>query len=109
MFPMARPQFKPVLPDMVAKFSRHVLDNEIACNFVGVNTISTSDNALTGWSFLFPLENYKDPKYAMHLKTLPSARLFGRVLNLKMLDSISQLCVTSKSSRAGYSVILESR
>lgn len=107
---MARPQFQPVLPDMVASFPRHLPDNEIACNLgdVGVNTISTTENAVTGWSFVFPLENYKDPKFARHLKTLPSARLFGRVLHLKMLDAISQLCCTSRSDRAGYSVTLES-
>jgi len=34
---------------------------DVACQFgdVGITCLTTQQNRLTGWSFLFPLENYR--------------------------------------------------
>ena len=64
---------------------------------------------MTGWSFVFPQENYRVPKYSMHLKSFPAARLFGRVVHEHMLEGVTKLSSISNSERAGYTLTLESR
>lgn len=108
---MAHPQFQPILPSMIAKFPLPMSNNEIAkrVSDVGVNTVTTCGNVITGWSFVFPQENYSVPKYAMHLKSFPASRLFGRVIREQMLEGVNKLSSISNSERAGYTLTLESR
>lgn len=114
LFNMANPQFQPVEPEMIANFP-HLQESavdETARRFtdVGVNTVNMTVDKLvvTGWNFVFLLENYAVPKYAMHLKSL-RARRFGRVVHHQMLDEVNKLSLTNKSERTGYTLTLESR
>ena len=48
---------------------------------------------VSGWSFLFPLEHFSDPRNAGYLKALKSAHLIGQISNSNGMD-----CIRKKTS-----------
>lgn len=62
---------------------------------------------VTGWSFLFPLDRFCEPKYSMHLKPLTPATFFGRII--KGIDILADLTMANREERKGYTFTLESK
>lgn len=115
MLPMAHSKFKPAVPAMlpaVRSFtSSHPYMKACHVDEVGVNQVTTSacGTMVSGWSFIFPLQNFTVPKYAMHVKNLPPAELFGHIVHHDMLEPISKLGSISTALRIGYTITLESK
>ena len=70
---------------------------------LGVTMLTTDKNSglLTGWSFLFPLENFCNPSHAAITSAIPPAFLFGRRRLLvwsNLIQSISSTPETEISS-----------
>jgi len=84
-------------------FDKHVLSQscdltklpdgeDVACALgdVGITLLSTDrpSGRLMGWSFLLPLENYRDPTNAHHLEGIPPAFLLGSFNNTYLVEQI---------------------
>ena len=70
---------------------------------LGVTMLTTVKDSglLTGWSFLFPLENFRNPSHAAITSAIPPAFLFGRRRLLvwsNLIQSISSTPETEISS-----------
>lgn len=59
------------------------------------------------WGLIFMLERFCDPKYAMHLKGLPPAFLFGHVLEGS--EALLDLSRAPIPKRLAYTFSLESK
>jgi hypothetical protein len=69
---------------------------------VGVtNLIKDGKNAITGWSFIFPLEPFRDPKYEVQAKNVFSNELFGRIVHRSALKpgQVSGSCIVTLESQ----------
>ena len=76
---------------------------------VGITLMKTSSGKITNWSFVFPLGEFSNPKNEVHVKKVMANEYFGRVINHRMLESVSKLSLTNKSERANYIITLESQ
>lgn len=59
------------------------------------------------WNFVFPLEQFDEPKFQDHVRSAKPAYLVGRVV--RGMSAIDWLGSTSKSERKHYSITLEAR
>lgn len=80
---------------------------------VGITSIyvsSTWNNQVTGWSFVFILE---DNETFVERENLPenvsTSEMFGTVIDYQMLQPMIQLSRVSRADRPGYTFTLESR
>jgi hypothetical protein len=61
---------------------------------------------LTGWSFLIPLENYREPANAIS-HNIPPAFLFGRFSTIASSDFIKRILSTSQEERKRLSLSMK--
>ncbi len=111
LFPITNQQFQPEIPNVIDTntsstyvFKADVIDE------IGITLVKTSSGKVTGWSFVFPLEEFRNPKNEIHVKKLLANDLFGRVISHQMLESVTKLSLTTiKSERTNYTVTIESQ
>ena len=106
---MENEQFQPVTTD-INNFS---VEEANAYGEVGITSIyvsSTWNNQVTGWSFVFILE---DNETFVERENLPenvtNSELFGTVITYKMMQTMIQLSRVSRAERLSYIFTLESR
>jgi hypothetical protein len=111
---MENEQFQPVTTD-INNFS---FLNANHYGYVGITSINVSpnynqggrNNQVTGWSFVFILE---DNETFVERENLPEnvthSELFGTVINHQMLKPMIQLSRVSRAERPSYTFTLESK
>ncbi|XP_046447948.1 uncharacterized protein LOC124196775 [Daphnia pulex] len=110
LFPITNQQFQPEIPNAIDtnKMSTYDLKADLI-DEVGITLVKTSSGKVTGWSFVFPLEEFRNPKNEIHVKKLLANDLFGRVISHNMLESVTKLSLTNKLERTNYTVTIESQ
>ncbi|XP_046640733.1 uncharacterized protein LOC124326122 isoform X4 [Daphnia pulicaria] len=113
-FPMANAEFQPVVPkmenfDAVTRKPKNVKTFADQLDEVGVTFFKSLFDQVIGWSFIFPLEDFRSPKYEEHVKKVSANDLFGRVTNRFMMETVIKLSSANKSERAGYTITVESQ
>jgi hypothetical protein len=68
-----------------------------------------SSPSFTGWSFIFPLENFQNQKNVAHVRDVSECVLFGRVISRPKMRTVTKLSSTKESQRSGYTITLESQ
>ena len=109
-FSMSNAQFQPSVPkgeNLVddAKVFAHQL------NEIGILGVKICNFKVTGWSFIFPLENFQYRKYYRgHLGNASVCPLFGRVVSCshQRLEYVRKLSSWG-TERSGYTITLESQ
>lgn len=106
---MENGQFQPVTTDIGNIFVEEANDyGEVG--ITSVNVSSTWNNQVTGWSFVFILD---DNETFVERENLPenvsNSELFGNVVHHQMLQPMIQLSRVSKAERPSYTFTLESR
>jgi hypothetical protein len=101
-----QPQFQSAVPNIpqsngIQKASK-LGDVGIIFNKINKNTVSE-------WSFILPLKDFLKPNQAVHVKSESNNQLFGRVVNLQMMESVIQLSKSKKTDRSCYTLTLESQ
>lgn len=69
---------------------------------VGVTLMTLSGGRVTGFSLIFPFENFQDAKFVDHVKCIPRAFLLGRITNQLGLECINKVAATKNSDRHGF-------
>jgi hypothetical protein len=111
---MANAEFQPVVPkmenfDAVTRKPKNVKTFADQLDEVGVTFFKSLFDQVIGWSFIFPLEDFRSPKYEEHVKKVSANDLFGRVTNRFMMETVIKLSSANKSERAGYTITVESQ
>lgn len=111
---MVNAEFQPVVPKMesleaVPRKPKNVKTLADQLDEVGVNFIKSLTDQVIGWSLVFPLEDFRSPKYEAHVKKVSANDLFGRVTNRFMMELVIKLSSANKSERAGYTITVESQ
>ena len=113
LFPMANPQFKPNVTGMLAAYQNAVLARAGQEDEVGLMKIKNSSGkspvAVIGWSFIFPLKDFRKPAHSIHVKQVISNDMFGLVVNRKMLEPVTNLSAVPNAKRKNLKITLESR
>ena len=81
----------------------------LLANQVRIALVKTSSDKVTGWTFILPLEDFQHPKFAVPVKPFMGSQLFGRVASHHMMETVTQLSLTKKTERTGYTITLESQ
>ena len=108
LFPSNNQQFQPEISCPIgtdAKPTYDLVADQV--NEVGITLVKTSSGKINGWSFIFPLEEFRNPKNKVHVKKVSANEFFGHVIGQQMLEIISKLSLTSKSERTGYTITIE--
>ena len=118
-FPMRNAQFQPSLDPQEKNFvdatqqksnnGRVVFANQMAEVGLLFENEQVSSDSVTGWSFIFPLENFQNQKYAAHVKEVSECVLFGRVISRQMMEIVTKLSSTKGTERSGFTITLESQ
>ncbi|EFX82240.1 hypothetical protein DAPPUDRAFT_241481 [Daphnia pulex] len=113
-FPMANAEFQPVVPkmesfDAVTRKPRNVKTFADQLDEVGVTFFKSLFDQVIGWSFIFPLEDFRSPKNEANVKKVSANELFGRVTDRFMMEPVIKLSSANKSERAGYTITVESQ
>ncbi|EFX82383.1 hypothetical protein DAPPUDRAFT_302626 [Daphnia pulex] len=98
-----QPQFQSAVPNIPQSNSIQKASK------IGEVGIIFSKNTVSEWSFILPLKEFLNPKQAVHVKSESNNQLFGRVVNLQMIESVIQLSKSKKTDRACYTLTLESQ
>jgi hypothetical protein len=111
---MANAEFQPVVPkmesfDAVPRKPKNVKTFSDQLDEVGVTLVKSLSDQVIGWSLIFPLEDYRSPKYEAHVKKVSANELFGRVTDRYMMKPVIKLSSANKSERAGYTITVESQ
>ncbi len=106
---MENEQFQPVTTD-INNFSVFNANHYGYVGITSINVSSTWNNQVTGWSFVFILE---DNETFVERENLPEnvshSELFGAVIDYQMLQPMIQLSRVSRAERPSYTFTLESR
>jgi hypothetical protein len=87
-------------------------------NEIGILSGNISSDKVTGWSFIFPLENFRNKKFTEQVKKVSKCPLFGRVVSCShqtkspadhQLECVTKLSSTKETERSGYKITLESQ
>ena len=110
-FPMAHPQFQPSGPNiLVGNQNNAAKADEV--NEVGMFAIKKSPGknpaVLISWNFIFPLEDFQNPKYKLQVEKKKANELFGHVVLRQMLESVTKLSTLPTAERANLMLTLES-
>ncbi len=115
-FPMCSAKFQPAVPSMARLDPAKTLQQEtssshvlLLANQVRIALVKTSSDKVTGWTFIFPLEEFQNPKFDVHVKQFMGSQLFGRIASHRMMEAVTQLSLTKKTDRTGYMITLESQ
>ncbi len=111
-FSISNAEFQPSLvPEVENLVDAQIYSRERANQMdeVGLGFFKMSSDKVTGWSFIFPLENFQNRKYVAHVKNVSACALFGRVISHQMLEYVTKLSSTKESERSGYTITLESQ
>ena len=107
---MRNAQFHPSVP----KGKNLVIDATVLTkqlDEIGIVGGKITSNPVTRWSFIFPLENFQNQKYAAHVRNVWMCPLFGRVVSCshQMLEYVTKLSSTKGTERSGFTITLESQ
>ena len=110
---MANPQFKPNVTGMLDDNQNAVLAKADQEDEVGLMKIKNSSGitpvAVVGWSFIFPLKDFRKPEHNIHVKQAIDNELFGRVVYCQMLEPMTKLSAVPIANRKNLKITLESR
>lgn len=111
---MANAEFQPMVPEMesfdaVTRKPKNVKTLADQLEEVGVTLVKSLSDQVIGWSLIFPLEDFRSPKYKEHVKKVSAYELFGRVTDRYMMKPVIKLSSANKSERAGYTITVESQ
>ena len=102
-------QFQPVTTD-INNFSIEEANDYGEVGITSINVSPNWNNQVTGWSFVFILE---DNETFVERENLPenvsTSELFGTVINHQMLQPMIQLSRVSRAERPSYTFTLESK
>ncbi len=118
-FPMSNAQFQPSLDPQEKNFvdatqqksnnGRVVFANQMEEVGLLFENEQVSSHSFTGWSFIFPLENFQNQKNVAHVRDVSECVLFGRVISRPKMRTVTKLSSTKESQRSGYTITLESQ
>ena len=105
---MVHLQFQPVVSNMMDigdRKSQHFNPVAEQVDEVGItNLINDGKNAITGWSFIFPMKHFRDPNYKVQVNNLCSNELFGRIRTNKQRSRLELA-----QAHVNYIITLESQ
>ena len=80
-------------------------------NEIGIVGGNISSDKVTGWSFIFPLENFQNKKFTEQVKKVSMCPVVGRVVSCshQKLECVTKLSLTKETERSGYKITLESQ
>jgi hypothetical protein len=97
-----QPQFQSAVPNIPQSNS---IQKASKLGDVG---IIFNKNTVSEWSFILPLKDFLKSNQAVHVKSETNNQLFGRVVNLQVMESVIQLSKSKKTDRSCYTLTLES-
>lgn len=110
-FPMSNAQFQPSVPSMKCfdATQKSNIGHVLLANQMRIALVKTLSERVTGWSFIFPLEDFQNPKNEIFIKQFTASQLFGRVISHQMMEFVAKLSLASKIERTGCTITLESQ
>ena len=109
---MDHPNFQPQIYSMLA-VNRNIAFKADEMDEVGVINIRNTSgkngpSAVVGWSFIFPLEGFRNPVQQVHVAAIRrDNELFGRVVRRQMLEPITKLSKIPNCKRDKMKLKLE--